>query len=258
MSADRNSSESPLGIRDAGLPIWNPLAQPTRKSPHACPPACDTLQAMQQAATAEATPSFAGLLASLAAPAFAAANPDSIWNEDGLADDVAVLSAEGALRSNLGDGQEVRERPLAGASSAGDSDGGSQIPAYDARSKNPHPESGAQSVSITEVGAEAGNAGSGQAPRDLKRTSITVRLTEAECAQLRARAAESGLTISAYMRSCTVEIEGLRAQVKEALAEMKSAAARENHSVALRPSPAPSAWFMRLLPRRRAREIARA
>jgi hypothetical protein len=209
---------------------------------------------MQQAATAEATPSFAGLLASLAAPAFASANPDSIWNEDGLADDVAVLSAEGALRSDLSDGQEVRERSLSGAPSAGDSNRGSQFSASDARSKNPHPESGVVSDSIP----EARNAGSGQAARDLKRTSITVRLTEAECAQLRARAAESGLTISAYLRSCTVEIESLRAQVKVALAEMKSAAARENRPVALRPSPSPSTWFMRLRPRRHAGEVARA
>jgi hypothetical protein len=179
---------------------------------------------MQQAATAEATPSFAGLLASLAAPAFTAANPDSIWNEDGLADDVAVLSDRGAKLSDLSDGS-VGADP-----------------------------SSTEKASITSAGIPE----PGQTPRDLKRTSITVRLTEAECAQLRARAAESGLTISAYLRSCTVEVESLRAQVKVALAEMKSAAARENHSVALKPNTAPNAWFMRLWPRRRGSEVARA
>jgi len=33
---------------------------------------------------------------------------------------------------------------------------------------------------------------------------------------------EAGLTVSAYLRSCTFEAEALRAQVKEALAELRT------------------------------------
>ena len=49
--------------------------------------------------------------------------------------------------------------------------------------------------------------------RNLKSASITIRLSKAECAQLRRRAAEAGLTVSAYLRSCTFEAESLRAEV---------------------------------------------
>jgi hypothetical protein len=53
--------------------------------------------------------------------------------------------------------------------------------------------------------------------------SVTVRLSEAENVQLRQRAAEAGLTVSAYLRSCVLEAETLRAQVKEALAQLREA-----------------------------------
>jgi predicted DNA binding CopG/RHH family protein len=58
--------------------------------------------------------------------------------------------------------------------------------------------------------------------RNLKSASITIRLSEAESAQLRKRAAEAGLTISAYLRSCTFEAESLRALVKDTLAQLRS------------------------------------
>jgi hypothetical protein len=57
---------------------------------------------------------------------------------------------------------------------------------------------------------------------DLRSASVTIRLSRAECARLHQRAAEAGLTVSAYLRSCAVEAEGLRAQVKQALAELKA------------------------------------
>jgi hypothetical protein len=62
--------------------------------------------------------------------------------------------------------------------------------------------------------------------RNVKCSSITIRLSKAECDQLRERAAEAGLTVSAYLRSCTLEVESLRAQVKEALAELRSAGSK--------------------------------
>jgi len=57
---------------------------------------------------------------------------------------------------------------------------------------------------------------------DQRRTIVSVRLTEGEFACLRDRAEESGISVSAYMRSCVVDADQLRTQVKRALAEMRS------------------------------------
>ena len=51
---------------------------------------------------------------------------------------------------------------------------------------------------------------------------VSIRLNDAEIERLRQRAAESGISVSAYMRSCVLEAEHLRAQVKHALAEMRA------------------------------------
>lgn len=59
---------------------------------------------------------------------------------------------------------------------------------------------------------------------DQRKSIISIRLTESEIAQLRDRADESGISVSAYMRSCVLEAENLRSQVKQALAEMRSLA----------------------------------
>jgi len=61
-----------------------------------------------------------------------------------------------------------------------------------------------------------------QCSSDHRRTIISVRLSEEESAQLRSRAAESGISVSAYMRSCVLDAEHLRAQVKHALGEMRA------------------------------------
>jgi hypothetical protein len=58
--------------------------------------------------------------------------------------------------------------------------------------------------------------------RNLKDASITIRMSKAECAQLHRRAAEAGLTVSAYLRSCTFEAESLRTMVKETLAQLRT------------------------------------
>ena len=67
-------------------------------------------------------------------------------------------------------------------------------------------------------------------------------LSMAEHAQLRSRAAEAGLTLSAYLRSCTVEAESLRAQVKLTLAKLRGEAGNEDHGAV----PAKSSWLQRL------------
>ncbi|WP_263350324.1 plasmid mobilization protein [Acidicapsa acidisoli] len=83
-----------------------------------------------------------------------------------------------------------------------------------------------------------------------RRAVVSVRLTEVEFAQLRDRADESGISVSAYMRSCVLDAEILRAQVKQALAEMR--AFRDRSEPARNPAIAPSrnadaadcgAWF---------------
>jgi hypothetical protein len=72
-----------------------------------------------------------------------------------------------------------------------------------------------------------------QAERDLKDSSITIRMSKAECAQLHSRAAEAGLTVSAYLRSCTFEVESLRGMVKDTMAQLRSVTAEAN------PAPQP-------------------
>ena len=57
--------------------------------------------------------------------------------------------------------------------------------------------------------------------------TISVRLNEAEFSDLRQRAAESGISVSAYMRSCVLEAEHLRSQVKQALIAMRAATLTE-------------------------------
>jgi hypothetical protein len=84
--------------------------------------------------------------------------------------------------------------------------------------------------------------------RNLKCASITIRVSKAECAQLRARAAEAGLTISAYLRYCTLEAESLRAQVKDTLAQLRSEGPRELTPRETQPDAAPArgTWLGRL------------
>ncbi len=72
--------------------------------------------------------------------------------------------------------------------------------------------------------------------RNLKSASITIRMSTSECEQLRKRAAEAGLTVSAYLRSCTFEAESLRALVKETLAQLRPEAQKKKAG-RLRPSP---------------------
>lgn len=151
------------------------------------------LLSMQQLASTALQPHprrFAELLADLAVPAKKPPQCDL----DGLEDDVATFSYEQALRT--GPLQPVAcVKPVPAQAPA-------QGPAPERRSPvNP--------------------AGSQQGAR--KAASVTVRFSALEATQLRLRAAEAGLTVSAYLRSCAFEIESLRAQVKSALAEIRLA-----------------------------------
>jgi hypothetical protein len=227
----------------------------------------DRLGFMPQGITEAPPPTFAGLLASLASPQAAGLGSDGSGNDDGLLDDVADFSYEGALRNRPGrwadesgiepgsiEPVRVEPGPSAGALCEGPiSFPSSTAAAQSARplaqssaqasaqlSAQPKPQLRAQPaaydpnrISITEI-----EIGPARPPsRDLKRASVTIRMSAVECARLHARAAESGLTVSAYLRSCTLEVESLRAQVKEALAGLRVAStAGDQKSMAEPPS----------------------
>jgi hypothetical protein len=133
--------------------------------------------------------SFAGVLASMAV----SQEPDPAWNDDALAADVATISYEPALRTRGRSRLEVCA-----------------------------PQGDAAAVETPGGGAGREKSEAGADPRPLKTASITVRFSAPENVQVRRRAAEAGLTVSAYLRSCTLEVEILRTQVKDTLAELRS------------------------------------
>jgi hypothetical protein len=186
------------------------------------------LHAMQQptaSAPAPTSPSFAALLATLAAPAQNSQAPGDeslqqgwkpapTWNDDDLADDVATLSYESALKAH------ARYHPTdQSLTQAAD-------PQPFCFEEAPSALSVAAPQSAPRVTAnlapESNRLSSAPFERDLKDASITIRMSKAECAQLHKRAAEAGLTVSAYLRSCTFEVESLRAMVKDTLLQLRS------------------------------------
>ncbi|WP_162601374.1 plasmid mobilization protein [Occallatibacter savannae] len=74
----------------------------------------------------------------------------------------------------------------------------------------------------TALGVDAREPGSSSA-RVRRGASITIRVTAEEQSRLQERAAAAKVSVSAYLRSCVFEAEALRAEVKEALAQLKSA-----------------------------------
>jgi len=166
------------------------------------------LRSMQQPAQTQPTStaeSFAGLLATLASPSREEPDRDSVFDSSGLGEDVATLSYERALRAHARYKPEERDDWKATPELSG--------------TLQPGP-------------LAADRTGEGLPPQqasldcDLRTMSVTIRLSKPECARLHQRAAEAGVTVSAYLRSCTFEAEALRAQVKEALAELRLAAGR--------------------------------
>lgn len=74
-----------------------------------------------------------------------------------------------------------------------------------------------------------------------RQTAISVRFAPGERALIKARAAEAGISASAYVRQCALEVEQLRAQVREAIAAMERGIAVSVHSSI----PAPG-FFLRI------------
>ncbi len=218
-----------------------PVLNWTRRSPlpiesltDAAPPR-DMLQAMQQSAVpapSSNSPSFAGLLAALAAPN---QQRDPTWNDDGLADDYATLSYERALRTH------ARYRSAEDLASTSDASVTQPPNRGPIRNREVFPAASAASAATRPAASptadlpQENNAGLPiTLDRNLKSASITIRLSEAESAQLRKRATEAGLTVSAYLRSCTFEAESLRALVKDTLAQLRSEPSRAGGSATSR------------------------
>jgi hypothetical protein len=149
------------------------------------------MQEPQAAASSTTSASFASLLTALATPA---QERIADWNDDDFKDDVTTISYEQALRTH------ARYQPA-------DLDFGSTR--HGSHICEPHSK-GKKSPPST---------------KDRKAASITIRLSQAECAQVRLRASDAGLTMSAYLRSCVLEAEILRNQVKEALTQLRAASA---------------------------------
>ncbi len=159
-----------------------------------------------QASPSPGSSSFAGLLASLASPKPDAGDRISELSTDELGDDVVTLSYERALQNHARyKPREPDEWSLPEAPGSERNDVREGFPAT--------------------CGGE-GRSGDAKTAddRDLRTTSVTIRLSGAENARLHQRAAEAGVTVSAYLRSCTFEADALRAQVKSALAELRAAA----------------------------------
>jgi predicted DNA binding CopG/RHH family protein len=184
------------------------------------------LHAMEQPganASPPTSPNFAGLLAALAARA---RDSSPAWNDDGLEDDGLTLSYERALRA------QARLRP-AGPIDQSFTDavdpGPIRLeelpPADDAGGARPAVLPDAPWQAAASPKPQSNRPLAAAFERNLKNASITIRMSSAECAQLHRRATEAGLTISAYLRSCTFEAESLRAMVKETLAQLRLATA---------------------------------
>ncbi len=157
------------------------------------------------APTVPASGTFAGMLAALSAPV---QKPAAGWNDEDLAEDVATLSYEKALWAHA----RYRAPELSDESLA--------QPVAGAGSRNVAAERDACRTTAG-VGVDPGIE-AGAEDRNLKCASITIRMSKAECEQLRKRAAEAGLTVSAYLRSCTFEAEQLRALVKDTLVQLRN------------------------------------
>jgi hypothetical protein len=89
-------------------------------------------------------------------------------------------------------------------------------------------------------------------PKSERQVSMSLRVAASEQALIKARAAEAGLSISAYLRQCALEVEKLRAQVHHTLAllEQKSKQRSElspaRSLTARPPTPPPGGFFARV------------
>jgi predicted DNA binding CopG/RHH family protein len=202
------------------------------------------MQTAEASAATVAPPDFAGFLAGFADPE---KKFSSSGGFDGLEDDVAMLSYENALRG--------LERVAAKAAEIADNSPAEagQIPSWESSGKTKEKDS------FDPVRPEPAPTAS---EVERKSASVTVRMSQAESEILRQRAAEAGITVSAYLRSCAFEVETLRAQVKETVAQLRAAssspAAKAESPRTEMPTPdhpAKHSWWSRFTPPARQRAV---
>lgn len=78
-----------------------------------------------------------------------------------------------------------------------------------------------------------------------RQLAISIRLAPAERALIKARAAEAGVTASAYIRQCALEVEQLRSQVRDTIVALRRGEPSTIPSVGLVSQPTPG-FFLRL------------
>ncbi len=177
---------------------------------------------------------FAGVLAALTAPREKSrstgteSTPDCLDDGDG---DVTLLSYERALKSH----GRARTRESNPSTARPSLDGPNT-----ARQNSGPSSSKAEPATDSQAAAPRARPLSGSLYDGRKRASVTIRTSMAEYANLQQRSAEAGLTVSAYLRSCAFEVDSLRAQVKQALAELRSASPGAKEPA--RPDP----WWRRI------------
>lgn len=170
-------------------------------------------------------------------------------SDDGLEDDIATLSYERALRAHAR--YRTSGLPLLQSADLGSVGIEETFPAFTSPvSQSPvRLAAGPEHVENLESTTDPESHRCRETPfeRNLKSASITIRLSRTECAQLHRRAADAGLTVSAYLRSCTFEAESLRSMVKDTLAELHLAKAQSKPvGPELDPQPPRSSGIRRL------------
>ena len=216
------------------------------------------LQPMQQpAASPTPSPNFAGMLAAFVEPG---QKRPPARDLDGLEDDVATLSYERALRAHARyRAPEASDRALTQLAQAE----AETVSIFEVLPDLNAGERPAIVEATFAVSATAEREPAAEAlpafDRNLKSASITIRMSKAECAQLRTRAAEAGLTMSAYLRSCTFEAESLRALVKDTLAQLRTEPSENDQDATPVAGGRWFGWLRRLWPNGSGRQqIARA
>jgi len=234
-----------MGISPDLRHLWPSSIKPI--APHAAEAAIVELMLQPETSdSSNGSATFAGTLAAFALPA---QKLPIAWNDDDLGDDVAILTYERALFAH-----SRYEAPEPGDQAAPEPSDSASLLAYEVLTEDAHQAMTAPTTAVAKSAqpaaptASKANEVSRLAGRNLMTASITIRLSEAECAQLRQRAADAGLTVSAYLRSCTFEAEALRAMVKDTLAQLRSKSARESPARSLPARQGRVHWLARLWP----------
>ena len=177
------------------------------------------MQSLAERAGSTTSQNFAGLLAAFTRPA---PKSPEVFKDEQLAEDVVSLSYERALRAHA-----RYKAPHSVESEAAPAQPTTPRPITFSREDDCAEDEAQPAAASLEGQVSAIAPSNADHEKNLKCASITIRVSRDECAQLHQRAAEAGLTVSAYLRSCTFEAETLRALVKEAMTHLKANPATE-------------------------------